>query len=428
MNIDIFNKALLPLAITLALGSSAASAAVLVQCPGDKDGSAIIGDAGGETANPDIKCMHLTAGDGFTTMADGTTRYMFGFADVTGLPTKTPTQKNNLIQAGVLAHEWPGPTIELEQGQEFYLSLTNVGMMMRPDLFDPHTVHFHGFPQSSTVFDGLPESGLSIGMGATLTYYYKLNDPGTYMYHCHVEATEHMQMGMLGNLYIKAAQNKTGCEDLSCAATTGTAGYAYNDGDGSTYYDVDYPIQLGSFDGAFHDASENTQPLPFALMEDNYPMINGRGYPDTVDMKTDGEASIYDPTGALDPFPVPDGFNNTYVHTGQPVSSLITANAGEKVLLRISNLAITRFYTLQSLGIPMQVVGKDAKLLRTVDGETNLYYNTNSVTIGGGESFDVILDTTNVAAGTYYLYTANLNYLSNDTEEFGGMMTEIVIN
>jgi len=32
-----------------------------------------------------------------------------------------------------------------------------------------------------------------------------------------------------------------------------------------------------------------------------------------------------------------------------------------------------------------------------------------------------------VATGTYYLYAANLNYLSNDNEDFGGMMTEIVI-
>jgi len=409
------NIALLPLAITLALGSTAVSAAVQVQCPGDKDGSAVIGDAGGEAANSDVKCMHLSAGDGYATMGDGSARYIFSFGDITGLPTKTKQQKDAAINAGILSHEWPAPTIELEQGQEFYLSLTNVGMLMRPDLFDPHSAHFHGFPQSSTVFDGLPDSGLSIGMGATLTYYYKLNDPGTYMYHCHVEATEHMQMGMLGNLYVKAGQNKTGCLDLSCPATTSPAGYAYNDGDGSTFYDVEYPIQLGSFDSAFHDASESTQPLPFALMEDNYPMINGRGYPDTADPREDT-------------FPTTAGANNDYVPTSQPVSSLVTATAGEKVLLRISNLSITRFYTLQSLGIPMHVVGKDAKQLRTADGATNLYYDTNSVTVGGGESYDVILDTAGITPGTYYLYSANLNYLSNDAEAFGGMMTEIVIN
>jgi FtsP/CotA-like multicopper oxidase with cupredoxin domain len=420
MNINTFKKALLPLAVSLAIGPAAVSAAVLVQCPGDSNGDAIV-----DANSPDfdnVKCMHLSAGDGFATMADGSPRYIFSFADITGLPTKTKRQKDLAMQAGMLAHEWPAPTIELEEGQEFYLSLTNVGMMLRPDLFDPHTVHFHGFPQSSTVFDGLPESGLAIGMGATLTYYYKLNDPGTYMYHCHVEATEHMQMGMLGNLYIKAAQNKlpAGTDLNGFTHQTGNQ-YAYNDGDGSTYYDVEYPIQLGSFDSAFHDASENTQTLPFALMRDNYPMINGRGYPDTVDPRTDG-------TDGLEVYPPTPGANNDYVPTSQPVSSLITATAGDKVLLRISNLAITRFYTLQSLGIPMKVVGKDAKQLRTPDGSTNLYYDTNSVTLGGGESYDVILDTTGVAAGTYYLYTSNLNYLSNDEEAFGGMMTEIVIN
>ncbi|RDH85740.1 MAG: hypothetical protein DIZ80_02095 [endosymbiont of Galathealinum brachiosum] len=420
MKKDHIKIALLPLAIGLIFGSSHLSAAVQVQCPGDRDGSAVIGDAGGETANPDIKCMHLSAGDGYATMGDGTSSYIFSFADVTGLPTKTKAQKDAMIQAGMLAHEWPAPTIELEEGQEFYLSLTNVGMLMRPDLFDPHSAHFHGFPQSSTVFDGLPESALSIGMGATLTYYYKLNDPGTYMYHCHVEATEHMQMGMLGNLYIKAGQNKlaAGTDLNGFIHQTGNQ-YAYNDGDGSTYYDVEFPIQLGSFDGAFHDASESTQPLPFALMKDNYPMINGRGYPHTVDARTD----TFPPTPGS--FAGPD---NPIVPTSQPVSSLITATAGQKVLLRISNLAITRFYTLQSLGIPMKVVGKDAKQLRTANGVTNLYYDTNSVTVGGGESFDVILDTAGVAAGTYYLYSSNLNYLSNDSEEFGGMMTEIIIN
>jgi FtsP/CotA-like multicopper oxidase with cupredoxin domain len=369
--------------------------------------------------------MHLSASDGFATMGDGTTRYIFNYGDMTGNRTEqgnAANRKRVMVQRGVLAAEWPAPTIELEEGQEFYLSLTNVGMVMRPDLFDPHTVHFHGFPAASPVFDGVPDSSISIGMGATLTYYYKINDPGTYMYHCHLEATEHMQMGMLGNLYVKPKQNG---DSFVYSGETYTQ-FAYNDGDGSTGYDVEFPIQLGSFDGAFHDASENTQPLPFALMVDNYPMINGRGYPDTADPRTDGQ-------DGQAPFPPADGFNTTNTNrwknlTGQKVSSLITATAGQKVLLRISNLAITRFYTLQSLGIPMQVVGKDAKHLRTADGATNLYYNTNSVTVGGGESFDVILDTAGVTPGTYFLYSANLNYLSNDTEAFGGMMTEIVIN
>ncbi len=224
------------------------------------------------------------------------------------------------------------------------------------------------------------------------------------MYHCHVEASEHMQMGMLGNLYVNPAQNGT--------LLNGYTKFAYNDGDGSTGYDVEKPIQLGSFDSAFHDASGSTQPLPFALMEDNYPMLNGRGYPDTVN-----------------PLPLTAPAENEG-KVSQLESALITATPGQRVLLRISNLNVTRFYTLGSMGVTMTVVGKDAKLLRGPGG-LDLYYQTNSVTLGGGESYDAIVDIPADATPgmRYFLYTTNLNYLSNNTEPFGGMMTEIqVIN
>ena len=97
------------------------------------------------------------------------------------------------------------------------------------------------------------------------------------------------------------------------------------------------------------------------------------------------------------------------------MDSLIVATAGEKVLLRLSNLNITRTHTLISPSIPMEVVGIDAKELKAENG-TKLHYTTNSVTMGGGMSADVILDTTGVPAGTYYLYASNLQYLANNDE------------
>lgn len=370
---------------------------VFVQCPGDIDGDAVIDTP--DSNHPQAKCMHLSGGDGFITMADGREMYIFGFSDVTGL---TPSEA--MITA-LLAANLPAPSIVLNEGDEFYLTLTNVGMVLRPDLFDAHSIHWHGFPQAAPVFDGVPDASLAIKMGASFTYYYKVNDPGTFMYHCHVEATEHMQMGMLGNLYVKPAQDGT---SFTYQGKTYTQ-FAYNDGDGSTGYDVDFAIQMGSFDPEFHDASEMVQPLPFAHMKDTYPILNGRGYPDTIN-----------PTAL--PAPSKNGGK-----VSQKKDSLITANQGKRILLRLSNLNVTEFYTLASLGIPMQIVGKDAKLLRGPDGK-NLYYQTNSVTLGSGESMDIILDTQNVTPGKYFLYTPNLNYLSNNTEDFGGMMTEIVIN
>ena len=149
-------------------------------------------------------------------------------------------------------------------------------------------------------------------------------------------------------------------------------------------------------------------------MKDDYHMLNGRGYPDTV--------SLTPPTG------------DAQVENGdilsQPVHSLIEATAGQRVLLRLSNLNITRYNTLAASGLPMHVIGRDARLLRGPDGK-DLSYLTTSVTLGGGESADVIIDTTGVQPGTYFLYSTNLELLSNNDEiagGMGGMLTEIRIN
>lgn len=367
-----------------------------------------------------IKCGHLVAGDGMVTMADdyqgtgaGKPLYIFSFAKLPGgdpLPGGAQPNPGQVMAQGMLAANAPAPTISVDEDDELFLSLTNVGMAMRPDLFDPHTVHWHGFPEAAAIFDGVPDASISIAMGATLTYYYQAKDAGTYMYHCHVEAAEHMQMGMLGNLYVRPRQNK-----LPAGTVLGTwihaAGntYAYNDGDGSTRYDVEYPIQIGSFDPDFHDASFNVQPLPFAGMRDRYFLLNGRGYPDTANPAV---LTTVDPLG------------NT--QASQPVSSLITAAPGQRILLRISNLSVTQFFTLGTNGLPMEVVGLDARLLRDGAGN-NLYYKTNSLTLGGGQSADVIV-TAPATAGTYFVYTKNLDRLANDAENFGGMMTEIRVN
>ena len=113
-------------------------------------------------------------------------------------------------------------------------------------------------------------------------------------------------------------------------------------------------------------------------------------------------------------------------HSSQPLPSVINIPANGRALLRISDLDVTEYQTLASLGIPMELVGFNAKLLRDQAGN-NMYVKTNSITLGGGESLDVILDSTGVPAGTYFLYTPNLDHLSNDAENFGGLMTEVNI-
>ena len=406
-------KTLRTLATVAAVGASSwASAAVFVQCGPNNSGvdaSGAIKPAADLPAN--VECKHLTAGDGFISMADGRSLYTFGFTDVSAVPAAD-------VMLDSLAAVFAAPTLELTEGRDFYLTLTNVSMAMRPDLFDPHTVHFHGFAQQPPVFDGMPEGSFGVNMGSSATYFYRLNDPGTYMYHCHQEATEHMQMGMLGNLYVKPRQD--GSSKTDPANGRAYTKFVYNDGDGSTGYDQAVPLQLSSMDHVFHELHLAVQPLPFKFMKDTYPMINGRGYPDTVN-----------------PSPLPAPAEKTAVtgdlSSSQPVSSRVDAKVGERVLLRLSNLSVTNYFTVTALGLPMKVVGSGARQLRgpSPDGGVtpgkDLYYDTSSVTLGGGESAEVLVDTTGVAPGTYFLYTTNLNHLSNFDQDNGGMMTEIVI-
>ena len=80
---------------------------------------------------------------------------------------------------------------------------------MRPDLFDGHTLHWHGFVNAIPLFDGVPELSLAVPIGRDLSYFYRPHDAGTYMYHCHFEDVEHVQMGMTGMVFVRPKQNGT---------------------------------------------------------------------------------------------------------------------------------------------------------------------------------------------------------------------------
>ena len=378
-----------------------------------------------------------------------------GLAEVTESSTATASslpgidghvEPRQILDVGVMNGNIPAPLFAIDEDDEFFLTLTNVGMIMRPDLFEQHTVHFHGYPNASTFYDGVPDASVAINIGASFTYYYLAPDAGTYFWHCHITPPEHLQMGMVGQLYVRPRQNRvavgnslysalsaqqgdlrTKCDsntDILCSnplpatsntvARAVTGNYAYNDGDGSTYYDVEYPIQIHGFDPNFHFVGMTFNPEGFSDMKDKYFLLNGRSYPDTV---TPGPMATQSVDGAM--------------HYSQPLPAIVNIPAGGKALLRISDLDVTEYQTLASLGIPMTVIGYNAKLLRDQAGN-NLYYMTNSITLGGGESLDVILDASNTtlypSGSVFYLYTPNLDHLSNDAENFGGLMTEVHIN
>jgi hypothetical protein len=102
-----------------------------------------------------------------------------------------------IMDVGVMNGNIPAPLMAIDEDDEFFLTLTNVGMIMRPDLFEQHTVHFHGYPNASSFYDGVPDASVAINIGASFTYYYLAPDAGTYFWHCHITPPEHLQMGMV---------------------------------------------------------------------------------------------------------------------------------------------------------------------------------------------------------------------------------------
>ncbi len=373
-----------------------------------------------------------------------------------------------IMDIGVMNGNIPAPLMAIDEDDEFFLTLTNVGMIMRPDPFEQHTVHFNGYPNASSFYDGVPDDSVAINIGGSFTYYYLAPDAGTYFWHCHITPPEHLQMGMVGQIYVRPRQNRvpvgTGLyaslglqqNDLRTACTQANLGnhyqspdilctnplpassnsvkqavdnvgsartnpnygqpykYAYNDGDGSTAYDVEYPIQIHGFDPNFHFVGMTFNPEMFVDMKDKFFLLNGRSYPDTI---TAG--------------PLTTESSDDRNHISQPLPSIINIPAGGKALLRISDLDVSEYQTLASLGIPMHVIGHNAKLLRDQEGNNTDYY-TNSITLGGGESLDLILDAGNTTlyprGSVFYLFTPQLDHLANDQENFGGLMTEVHIN
>jgi FtsP/CotA-like multicopper oxidase with cupredoxin domain len=493
-----------------------------------------------------IKCQQISGGDGMMTEADGNQTFMFSFGPLSGLgliqngqpgttfpsvfnkpftagdasgnyvngqpnPLFDGTSVQNatadganaaitdpagIMDSGVIDGNIPAPLMAFDEDDEFFLTLTNVGMIMRPDLFEQHTVHFHGYPNASSFYDGVPDASLAINIGGSFTYYYLAPDAGTYFWHCHITPPEHLQMGMVGQLFVRPRQNRapvgtnlysvsvaqqkdlrTACypglpsaanqpgPDILCsvplpAANNGAVQgaydgsgnissnfkYIYNDGDGSTRYDIDVPIQIHGFDPNFHFVGMTFNPEGFSDMKDKYFLLNGRSYPDTVGV-AGGPADVLGQLAtATNPNPVTHAISTAATDSlsrpSQPMHTLITLKStggpagtcgtgpngicGQRAALRIADLDVQEYQTLSSTGIPMVLVGHNAKILRDQAGN-NLYITTNSITLGGGESLDVILDSTGVAPGTYLLYTPQLDHLSNDAENFGGLMTEVIV-
>ena len=367
-----------------------------------------------------VRRMHLVGTDGWVSMPAGspadppfypdslappnTDTYVFGFRNVSDVYDANGNPVHVWTDAEIAAArghaQISAPVLEFDEEDEIYVTLTNLGLSVRPDLDDGHTLHWHGFVNAIPLFDGVPELSLAVPVGRDFTYYYKPHDAGTYMYHCHFEDVEHVQMGMTGMVYVRPKQNK-----IAIAGNPAGTKYAYNDGDGSTRYDREFSFMLTELWSAAHYRDAHIQVSDWTDYDASFWLMNGRGYPDTLAPNSDPLVPPSDPRLQY-----------------QPISSLVHCNAGEKVLLRMANLGFQN-HAMTVDNVDLTMIAKDASLLRGRNGEANSVL-TNTVEIGPGESRDVLF--TAPSPGEYLLYDRTYAYASNGGGGgYGGMATRI---
>jgi len=362
--------------------------------------------------------LSLAASDGYMTVPGRETDpvYIFGFVPV------DPNLSVDQLEATYKGHtKHTAPHLNFLQNDDIRITLTNLGLVQRPDLTDSHTIHWHGFDVPSPLNDGVPEVSIAVPIGKQVTYFYRPHREGTYMYHCHFEDVEHVQMGMTGIVFVRPLQDG--------ASINGFTKFAYNDGDGSTGYHRHFAILLNEVWKNFHDGDRDIQESIATDYNPQWFTLNGRCYPQTVLPNDDSSL----------PANLRIGTHNANFDTtdySQPNSALIQVNPGERVLLRLANLGYQQ-HAMQLPGIPMHVIGQDASLLR--NGTVDTSYWTNTLYIGPGEARDVLFDAPAYAAarpsgsdgrGNYNVYrfkNRDWRRLSNfgAPPGAGGMQTEV---
>jgi len=347
------------------------------------------------------------------------TTYIFGFRNVSGLSdTQRANQKNRAQHSAPLF--WVNQ-YNPAAPKDFKMRLTNLGLALRPDLFDAHTLHWHGFRNVIPFFDGEPTGSVSVPTGRIFDYIFRPRDPGTYMFHCHVEDVEHVHMGMTGPVFVRPLQDGQ--------SIGGFTRFAYNDGDGSTGYHREFAMFLSEVWAEAHWADAHIQLPDWTDYRADFALLNGRVYPDTlapnapIDLASSVNALSVQRDGDGDLVPPPGRPDLQY----QPLSALVTCNAGERVLLRFANLGFKES-SMTLAGIKMRVVGKDATPMLGRDG-THTSYEASTVSFGAGESIDAIFTAPPHSGGvgpdTYVLYNRSFQRSDNLAGGFGGQRTEV---
>lgn len=302
----------------------------------------------------------------------------------------------------------PSPRIDMDLGDELYITLVNLGMYQAANpILDVHTVHIHG-GHVATQVDGVPETSWGVPVtppgrpAISVTYYFKPEKPGTYFYHCHEEASEHVQMGMYGALIVYPSRESLASAGITQDPATGrwffrgvwqwqipatatNRNFAYNDV--NTFFNSDWVLLLSDIDSVWHQAVLTGSEFNPVNYKPNYWLVNGRAFPDTL-LPTTLPPDLFPDFG----YSIPPGYDAyVRVSAGVPGRPFAPARAGrpaDRFLLRLINIGYQPV-PWHVHGWHGLIVGKDANP-RVADVRNPAHEMNFTTLVGSGETYDVL--------------------------------------
>jgi len=259
------------------------------------------------------------------------------------------------IAATTINHSIPGPLVELYEGQEALLRVTNL-------LDEDASIHWHGVLLPFTM-DGVPGVTFpGIKPGDTFEAHFRVRQSGTYWYHSHSGLQE--QTGVYGPLVIHPREQEP------------------------FTYDRDYVVMLS--DWTFEDPHVVLAKLK--KMSDYYNFHRRTVVDFFEDVNRNGlGATLRDRLAwgnmRMSPTDIADvtGYTYTYLINGLHPAGNWTGlfRPGERVRLRFINGSAMTYFNVRLPGLPMTVVQADGQNVEPVE--------TDEFQIGVAETFDVIV-------------------------------------
>jgi len=181
----------------------------------------------------------------------------------------------------------PSPSIRVEAEDEVHVTLENTHYM-------PHTIHFHGTDHAYMVDgagnDGVPQtSEKPADPGETRTYDLQPSAAGTMFYHCHVQPSTHVLMGLQGMFVVEPERANNTVQTLNI----GAGRVRHPSQSSEERYDREYDMQYQGVDTEMHEIiNVSNDPRIVSKMLNrgydvtertaDYFLLNGKSFPYTI--------------------------------------------------------------------------------------------------------------------------------------------------